>query len=618
METRNVTRLDAQEQLIQKMNSEFQEMKSTLQVLESDRAESVEFRQVMLAWMKKQEKQKFEGSSGSGVLGGHVYNGDSTWNGEDRPIGFPWAAKKVKLPEFSGFDPQGWIQKANLYFDINHTPDDLRIRLAQLSMVGVAQHWFTIITQVRESLSWVDFQAELLQRFSGLEIHNPYEQLATLKQRDSIHDYIDDFEYLLSLVPRLPESQALGYFIAGLKEDVKQWVRLHRPLSRLDAMYLAKDVEAMLRPNSIANNLSQSRFRYLQSPVLSFQGLTDGSANLGQADPKGILGPKGNERQFASRSEHSRSGSTSKNLNSSSTESGHVFHKDRGVRSLSRTEWEERRKKGLCFRCGQQYGPAHKCPEGKLRVLLLGDDEYECDEGELMRLDQLELKEDSQGEDKALGTCLALESAGVISSSGGVKTLQFEGTLQSIPVNLMVDSGATHNFISRRLVRALGLPVSSFSGIHITLGDGYSIFVTEQCLQLPVSIGSFQFLLDVLVFDTGNLDLILGMAWLVSLGEVVHDWHHSWMQFQFAGKEVRLQGVSPTQSKSAALQQWLGCLDVCESDMSVPSSVASTLSDLQQQTISQLLTEVSAKMSPQLDKEQEVMKVEVTKIKIAP
>ncbi|KAD4585314.1 hypothetical protein E3N88_22915 [Mikania micrantha] len=587
METRNVTRLDAQEQLIQKLNADVLEMKSTLQSLEADRAESVEFRQVMLAWMKKQEKQKFEGSSGSGVLGGHAFNGEYTWDGEDRPTGLPWAVKKVKLPEFSGFDPQGWIQKANLYFDINHTPDELRIRLAQLSMVGVAQHWFTIITQVRESLSWVDFQAELLQRFSGLEIHNPYEQLATLKQRDSIHDFIDDFEYLLSLVPRLPESQALGYFIAGLKDDVKQWVRLHRPLSRLDAMYLAKDVEAMLRPNSSVNNLSQSRFRYLQSPGLGFSGSGDRSPLLGHADAKGVSGPKGNERGL------SRNAWSSKTLNSSSSDNSHVVQKERGVRSLSRTEWEERRKKGLCFRCGQAYGPAHKCPEGKLRVLLLGDDDDEGADGELLRLEQLDCKEEPPVDVNVLGTCLSLESAGVVSTTGGVKTLQFEGTLHTIPISLMVDSGATHNFISRRLVVALGLPVSSFAGIHITLGDGYSIFVTEQCLQIPVSIGSFQFLLDVLVFDTGNLDLILGMAWLASLGEVVHNWHHSWMQFQIAGKEVRLQGVSHNQSKSAALQQWLGRLDCCDSELAVPSVGDSTLSDLQQQVLSRLLHEVS-------------------------
>lgn len=84
--------------------------------------------------------------------------------------------------------------------------------------------------------------------------------MSTIKQVDSIHDYIDDFEYLLSLVPRLPESQALGYFLAGLRPEVKRWARLHRPQTRLDAMYLAKDVEEMLHPSE--NSALTARYRY--------------------------------------------------------------------------------------------------------------------------------------------------------------------------------------------------------------------------------------------------------------------------------------------------------------------------------------------------------------------
>ncbi|KAD7477512.1 hypothetical protein E3N88_00648 [Mikania micrantha] len=60
---------------------------------------------------------------------------------------------------------------------------------------------------------------------------------------------------------------------------------------------------------------------------------------------------------------------------------GQVSYRDRWFRSLSRTEWEERRKKGLCYKCGQLYGPSHKCPKGKLHVLLLGDDETDGLEG---------------------------------------------------------------------------------------------------------------------------------------------------------------------------------------------------------------------------------------------
>ncbi|KAL8255039.1 hypothetical protein R6Q59_033260 [Mikania micrantha] len=59
--------------------------------------------------MKSQEKKPVDDSL-SGTESGS----------SDPPSELPWAVKKVKLPEFSGFDPQSWIQKANLYFDINN------------------------------------------------------------------------------------------------------------------------------------------------------------------------------------------------------------------------------------------------------------------------------------------------------------------------------------------------------------------------------------------------------------------------------------------------------------------------------------------------------------------
>lgn len=407
METRSVQqRLEQHEEQIQRLQSDVTEIKSVLKTLEEDRLEAGEFRKAMMGWLKQQGKQtdsgasnfnsglfsELGGGSGSGAGGGGFGSGGGSGlgggskGGGEIPQGgavvVPWTVKKVKLPEFYGFDPQGWIQKANLFFDINGTPADLRIRLAQLSMVGVAQHWFTIVKQVHASLTWDQFQLELLQRFSGLEIQNPFEQLASIKQADSIHDYIDDFEYLLSLVPKLPESQAMGYFVTGLRDEVKRWVRLHRPQSRLDAMYLAKDVEEMLRPSSEA--VSQFRFRYHHLGGLGDNSKWDRGPLLGQSMLRGTSsvdsGLKGAESPTLS---------SPRPVVSTPSDGSQVVHKDRGVRSLSRTEWEDRRKKGLCFRCGQQFGPAHKCPEGKLRVLLLGEDECETNGGNLYQYEEL-------------------------------------------------------------------------------------------------------------------------------------------------------------------------------------------------------------------------------------
>ena len=72
------------------------------------------------------------------------------------------------------------------------------------------------------------------------------------------------------------------------------------------------------------------------------------------------------------------------------------------------------------------------------------------------------------------GLCNALELlTGSAESSSGGSTLKTEGSIASILVIILVDSGATHNFVSRKLVTALGLATSFFSDINIQLDDGW-------------------------------------------------------------------------------------------------------------------------------------------------
>ena len=66
-------------------------------------------------------------------------------------------------------------------------------------------------------------------------------------------------------------------------------------------MYLAKDVEVMLRPNLTEGNLSQSRFRYLHPASNPSGNFRDGLSQLGPVESKGFIGPKGVDRASSDR-----------------------------------------------------------------------------------------------------------------------------------------------------------------------------------------------------------------------------------------------------------------------------------------------------------------------------
>ncbi|MCI26818.1 retrotransposon gag protein, partial [Trifolium medium] len=42
------------------------------------------------------------------------------------------AGKKVKLPLFEGDDPVAWITRAEIYFEVQQTPDEMRVKLSRL------------------------------------------------------------------------------------------------------------------------------------------------------------------------------------------------------------------------------------------------------------------------------------------------------------------------------------------------------------------------------------------------------------------------------------------------------------------------------------------------------
>ncbi|XP_062093477.1 uncharacterized protein LOC133799480 [Humulus lupulus] len=124
---------------------------------------------------------------------------------------------------------------------------------------------------------------------------------------------------------------------------------------------------------------------------------------------------------------------------------------------------------GPFFRPSSQktaHGQGHECDQRALQVLLLSDEE-DVPLTEESPPPSPESKETVVTEE-TLAT-LSLNSLVGISSA---HTMKLAGHIGQRPVTVLIDSGATHNFISMDVVSAAGLPITTTTCYGVLLGTG--------------------------------------------------------------------------------------------------------------------------------------------------
>lgn len=127
------------------------------------------------------------------------------------------------------------------------------------------------------------------------------------------------------------------------------------------------------------------------------------------------------------------------------------------IRRLSNQEYQDLRNKGLCFRCKQPYSPLQECLKKEVRALLWGEDkDINIEDFEALELDDTVPTVDPNAHLSRLE--LPLYSVGGIS---GPRMMKLHGFLNGTAILVMIDSGASHNFLSQELFAKLHLPIDT-------------------------------------------------------------------------------------------------------------------------------------------------------------
>lgn len=122
------------------------------------------------------------------------------------------------------------------------------------------------------------------------------------------------------------------------------------------------------------------------------------------------------------------------------------------------------------------------------------------------------------------------------------KTLKIKGQIEGVGVIVLVDSRASHNFILHDLVRKLGMQIETGKKFGVMVGNGVTVKGEGVCRAVPLEVQGVRITQDFFPFELGGADVVLGVTWLSSLGDICANWKNLTMKFEWEGRRVSLQG----------------------------------------------------------------------------
>ena len=115
---------------------------------------------------------------------------------------------------------------------------------------------------------------------------------------------------------------------------------------------------------------------------------------------------------------------------------------------------------------------------------------------------------------------------------------------------MLIDRGASHNFISVKLVKELRLEVTSANPYLVEVGDGHKIRCQGVCKSLSIELQELKFTRNCYQFELGGADLVLEVEWLAGLGEVKANFEKLRLTVKWQNKKVILR-ANPELVKAA-------------------------------------------------------------------
>ncbi|XP_058784061.1 uncharacterized protein LOC131658827 [Vicia villosa] len=415
----------------------------------------------------------------------------------------PLRTPKLELVMFDGSNPLEWLFQAEQFFSFYNMPHENRLSLIFFYMKDDALGWFKWMHQNSLLSDWVSFTKALELRFGPSSYENHQAELFKLKQEGTVVEYQTKFEKLGNQVVGLPPDAILNCFISGLTIEIQNEMAIHKPTSISQAIDLAKLIESKLK---------DSKPRFSKPPQNQYGG------------PNSTFPSSTTKLATTSVSQFPQP----------TRPANPIVTPKFPIKKLTPAQLQERRAHGLCYNCDENFFIGHKCATAKF-LLLMDEEESPQLSTALNASEDQEIFEENHND-----TYFQL-STQALTGHFSPQTLKFKGIISGLPVMVLVDTGSTHNILQPRIAQHLNLPTNSIPNFSVMVGNGSHIQCQGICNNVQITLQDKPFHLPFYLLPIEGADVVLGMAWLRTLGPIQADFSIPSITFTHQNTSLTLQ-----------------------------------------------------------------------------
>ena len=113
-----------------------------------------------------------------------------------------------------------------------------------------------------------------------------------------------------------------------------------------------------------------------------------------------------------------------------------------------------------------------------------------------------------------------LISVNALTGTTSFRTIRVTGYYKKKPLHILIDSGSTHNFLDAHVAKKLGCRIEVIPSLNVVVVDGNKVQISNVVKSFTWMIQNTSFSYGIMLLPLGCCDLVLGVEWLVTLGDI--------------------------------------------------------------------------------------------------